>query len=254
MMFWIVFFCVFLDWLSWWFCMLYAYSHVHVDASTVKSCRFLVTFGRTNLPTFSMRSRSWMSGPTFVLVHCFYCWLGECSYQNKLKPDPVLRHADSITGCRSSFPFLRPVCIHRDFMKCPLASLDFLPSLSSAACIPTYPDSIQLVKMSCWVVLCCCLRRWLILLVQRHLVLKPVIAACRFCTVYLSIWFHKDHHYKQYRSSLVSGFLLFPGPSGDTWRYMMATLLFTSLAINLQYQSTHTHTHVRNPYRSISKI
>ena len=61
-------------------------------------------------------------------------------YHNKLKPDPVLRHADSITGCRSSFPFLRPVCIHRDFMKCLLASLDFLLSLSSAACIPTYPD------------------------------------------------------------------------------------------------------------------
>lgn len=133
-------FVFFLDWLSWWFCMLYAYSHVHVDASTVKSCRFLVTFGRTTLPTFSMRSRSWMSGPTFVLVRCFCCLLGECSYQNKLRPDPVLRHADSITGCRSSFPFLRPVCIHRDFMKCPLASLNFLPSLSSAACIPTYPD------------------------------------------------------------------------------------------------------------------
>ncbi len=28
-----------------------------------------------------------------------------------------------------------------------------------------------------------------------------------------------------------------------TWRYMTATLLFTSLAINLQYQSTHTHKH-----------
>ena len=112
-----------------------------------------------------------------------------------------------------------------------------------------YPDISRLDPIKLKDVLLSSLRRWLILLVQRHMILKSVLAACSLCTAYPSNCLHKDHHYKQYRSSLVSGFLLSPGHSGNTWRYMRATLLFTSLAINLQYQSTHTHkrahTHTR---------